>query len=121
MRVARRLLWSALVALTLVGIAAVPAHAQGKGKAKGHYKHYVVSSERAVTVTRSVLVRQGYAVVRVERLGATQVVYYRPGKKWRGRGKPPIHRMVIRTVENQVVFEETEPSVLVDIDVRLKL
>jgi hypothetical protein len=119
MRVARQLLWSALVALTLVGIAVAPAHAQGK--AKGHYKHYVVSSDRAVTVTRSVLVRQGYAVVRVERLGATQVVYYRPGKKWRGRGKPPVYRMVIRSVDDHVVFEETEPSVLVDIDVRLKL
>jgi hypothetical protein len=119
MRVARQLLWSALVALTLFGIGAAPAQAQGK--AKGHYKHYVVSSDRAVTVTRSVLVRQGYAVMRVERLGDTQVVYYRPGKKWRGRGKPPIHRLVIRTVEDHVVFEETEPSVLVDIDVRLKL
>jgi hypothetical protein len=119
MRVARQLLWSALVALTLVGIAAAPAHAQGK--AKGHHKHYVVSSEKAVTVTRSVLVRQGYAVVRVERLGDTQVVYYRPGKKWRGRGRAPIHRLVIRTVEDHVVFEETEPSVLVDIDVGLKL
>jgi hypothetical protein len=80
-----------------------------------------VSTDRAITVTRTVLVRQGYEVIRVERVGATQVVYYRPAKKWRGKGRPPVHRMVIRTVENRVVFEDTEPSVLVDIDVRLKL
>jgi hypothetical protein len=29
--------------------------------------------------------------------------------------------MVIRTVRERVVFEEAEPSVLVDIDVKLKL
>ncbi|HEX7335838.1 MAG TPA: hypothetical protein VF252_01420 [Gemmatimonadales bacterium] len=119
MRTGRQLLWSAAVAVVLIGIAATPAQAQGK--AKGKHKHYVVSTDRAITVTRTVLVRQGYEVVRVERVGPTQVVYYRPGKKWRGRGRPPLHRMVIRTVENRVVFEDTEPSVLVDIDVRLKL
>lgn len=119
MSTGRQLFWSALVAVTLIGIAATPAHAQGG--AKGKHKHYVVSTDRAITVTRTVLVRQGYEVVRVQRVGPTQVVYYRPGKKWRGKGRPPVHRMVIRTVENRVVFEDTEPSVLVDIDVRLKL
>jgi hypothetical protein len=39
----------------------------------------------------------------------------------RGRGKGPVRRMVIRTVRDRVVFEETEPSVLVDIDIKLKL
>jgi hypothetical protein len=119
MHTARRVLWSGLAIVALLGIAAVPAHAQGK--AKGKYKHYVVSTDRAVTVTRTVLVRQGYQVVRIERVGPTQVVYYRPGKRWRGKGRPPVHRMVIRTVRDRVFFEETEPSVLVDIDVNLKL
>jgi hypothetical protein len=119
MRPGRHLLWSAIVTVALLGIAAAPAEAQGK--AKGKHKHYVVSTDRAISVTRTVLVRQGYEVVRIQRVGATQVVYYRPGKKWRGRGRPPMHRMVIRTVENRVVFEDTEPSVLVDIDVKLKL
>jgi hypothetical protein len=115
-----QLFWSALVVVTLIGITAAPAHAQGK--AKGKYKHYVVSTDRAISVTRTVLVHQGFDVVRVQHVGPTRVVYYRPGKnKWRGRGRPPVYRMVIRTVENRVVFEETEPSVLVDIDVRLKL
>ena len=119
MRPGRHLLWSAIATVALLGIAAAPAEAQGK--AKGKYKHYVVSTDRAISVTRTVLVHQGYDIVRIQRVGATQVVYYRPGKKWRGRGRPPVHRMVIRTVENRVVFEDTEPSVLVDIDVKLKL
>ena len=49
------------------------------------------------------------------------MVYYKPGKRWRGKGRRPIHRLVIRTVRDRVIFEETEPSVMVDIDVRLKL
>ena len=118
MRTARQLIWSSLAIVALGGLMTAPAQAQGK--AHGKYKHYVVSSEKAVTVTRTVLVRQGYEVVRVQRVGPTQIVYYRPGKKWRGKGRRPVYRMVIRTVENRVVFEETEPSVLVDIDIRLK-
>ena len=43
------------------------------------------------------------------------------GNMGRGKGKGPIQRMVIRTVQDRVMFEDTEPSVLVDIDVRLKL
>jgi hypothetical protein len=119
MRAARQMIWSALALVAVLGITAVPVHAQGK--AKGKHKHYAVTTDRAVTVTRTVLVRQGYEVVRVEQVGPTKVVYYKPGKRWRGMGRRPIHRMVIRTVREQVVFEETDPSVLVDIDVRLKL
>jgi hypothetical protein len=54
-------------------------------------------------------------------VGATHVVYYRAGNMGHGRGKGPVRRMVIRTVRDRVVFEETEPSVLVDIDIKLKL
>lgn len=114
--VMRHLLWSGLAALALI-LSAAPAEAQGKAKDK----HYVVSSEKAVSVTRTVLVRQGYTVVRIQRVGPTHVVYYRRGNMGRGKGKGPIQRMVIRTVRDRVMFEETEPSVLVDIDVRLKL
>jgi hypothetical protein len=106
----------AVAALTL---AVVPAQAQGKGKDKD--KHYAVSSDRAVNVTRTVLVRQGYDGVRVERVGATQVVWYRAGNRGRGKGKGPLQKMVIRTVERRIVFEDTPPAVMVDIDVNLKL
>ena len=117
MPVARKLLWSGLACAILLALGVVPAHAQGKAK----HKHYVVSSDRAVSVARTVLVHQGYTVVQVKRVGATHVVYYRRGNMGRGKGKGPVQRLVIRTIRDRVVFEETEPSVLVDIDVRLKL
>ena len=114
---ARQLLWSGLTIAAVLGLAAAPAHAQGKSKDK----HYRVSSDKALSVSRTVLVEQGYHVVRVERVGATQVIYFRRGNNGRGKGKGPIQRMVIRTVRDRVFFEETEPSVLVNIDVKLKL
>ena len=117
MSLSRRLLWSALAIVALLGASVVPPQAQGKSK----YKHYVVSSDRAVSVTRTVLINQGYTVVRIERAGPSHVVYYRRGNMGRGKGKGPVQRMVIRTVRDRIVFEDTEPSVLLDIDLKLKL
>ena len=113
----RRLAVGLALALSALALSVAPAHAQGKGKDK----HYTVSTDRAVSVTRNVLVRQGYDVVRIERVGATQVVYYRAGNRGRGRGKGPVQKMVIRTVERRIVFEDTPPAIMVDIDVNLKL
>ena len=113
----RRLVAGLALAAAALAVSVAPAQAQGKGKAK----HYAVTNDRAVSVTRTVLVRQGYDVVRIERVGATQVVYYRAGNHGRGKGKGPMQRMVIRTVERRIVFEETPPAILVDIDVNLKL
>lgn len=113
----RGLLCSALLMLAAIGVSAAPAQAQGKGK----HKEYVVTTERAMSVTRSVLIRQGYTVVRIDRVGPTRVVYYRRGNMGRGKGKGPLQRLVIRTVRDRIVFEEAEPTVLVDIDVKLKL
>ncbi|MFL5403194.1 MAG: hypothetical protein ACJ8BF_10300 [Gemmatimonadales bacterium] len=117
MRAPRQVLWLGLALMALFSWSAAPAAAQGKSG----YKHYSVSSDRAVTVTRTVLLERGYKVVRVERVGATHVVYYRRGSMGRGHGRGPIQRLVIRSVRDRVVFEDTEPDVLVDIDVRLKL
>ncbi len=113
----RRVLWLSLAVVVLFGVTAGTAHAQGKNKDK----QYRVSSDKALTVTRTVLVEQGYHVVRVERVGPTQVIYFRSGNNGRGKGKGPLQRMVIRTVRDRVYFEEAEPSVLVNIDVKLKL
>jgi hypothetical protein len=113
----RRFAAGLALALSALALSVAPAHAQGKGKDK----HYAVSNDRAVTVTRNVLVRQGYDVIRIERVGATQVVYYRAGNRGRGRGKGPVQKMVIRTVERRIVFEDTPPAIMVDIDVNLKL
>jgi len=113
----RRFAAGLALAVLALAVSVAPAHAQGKGKDK----HYTVSTDRAVTVTRNVLVHQGYDVVRVERVGTTQVVYYRAGNRGRGKGKGPLQKMVIRTVERRIVFEDTPPAIMVDIDVNLKL
>jgi hypothetical protein len=117
MRVPRQLLWSGLALVALLGSTAAPAVAQGKGKAK----HYEISGDRAVNVTRTVLAERGYQLVRIERVGVTRVLYYRRGNMGRGKGLGPVQRMVIRSVQDRVVFEDAEPDVLIDIDVRLKL
>jgi hypothetical protein len=83
MRALRQVLWSCLAIVALLGTFAATAQAQGKAK----YKHYTVSSDRAVTVTRAVLVQRGYNVVRIEQVGPTRVVYYRRGNMGRGRAR----------------------------------
>jgi hypothetical protein len=117
---ARKQLFIFAFAIAVLGIGlTTPAHAQGKGKGK----HYSVSSDKAMSVTRDVLQRQGYEVVRVVHAEAedAHVVYYRRGSNGRGKGKGPVERLVIRTVERRVVFEEATPAILVDIDFHLKL
>ncbi len=103
-------------AVGLLAISAVPLAAQGKGP-----KKYAVTSDRALVVTREVLVKQGYEVVRVENSGHDIVVWYRRGSRGRGKGKGPPVKMVIHRDADRVVFLNTPSPVLVDIDVRLKL
>lgn len=111
-----------LLALSLLGVlAAAPLLAQGRGHGKGHAKkEFEVEPDRAVSVTRDVLVHQGYEVVRVETVGDDQVVYYRRGNRGRGKGKGPPMKMIIRREEHRVVFVDTPEAVLVDINVRLR-
>lgn len=87
----------------------------------GHKKEFEVAPSRAVSVTREVLVHQGYEVVRIDEVGSDQVVYYRRGNMGHGKGKGPPMKMIIRHVENRVVFVDTPDAVLVDINVRLRL
>ena len=96
---------------------AVPVIAQGHGPKK----EFVVPQSRAVIVTKDVLVRQGFEVIKIEHVGNDQVVYYRRGNMGKGKGKGPPLKMVIRRVENRVVFVDTPDAVLVDINVRLRL
>lgn len=117
MSVRRTLCGLAVLVAALTAATATQAHAQGKGKGKP----YAVSGDKAMSVTRTVLERQGYEVVRVARDGDVRVVYYRRGNNGRGKGKGPMERMVIRTVERKIVFEEVPSAILVDIDLRLKL
>jgi hypothetical protein len=106
--------------LTVLGFALVavaPVAAQGRG----HKKEFVIAPDRAISVTREVLVRQGYEVVRIETVGNDQIVYYRRGNMGRGKGKGPLVKMIVRRVQNRVVFVDTPDAVLVDINVRLRL
>jgi hypothetical protein len=108
-----------LVAIAVAAIVlcagSTPLAAQGKGK------HYAVSRDKAVAVTRDVLVRQGFEVVRIETDGPSQIVYYRAGNKGKGKGKGKVEKMVIRREAERVVFVDTPAAILVDIDIRLRL
>lgn len=110
---------SLLMVAALSAVLVVPAVAQGHGH--GPKKEFVVAPDRAMSVTREVLVRRGYEVIRIETLGNDEVVYYRRGNMGRGKGKGPPMKMIIRRVENRVVFVDAPDAVLVDINVRLRL
>ena len=102
--------------LTLAGLlAAAPAVAQRKGPTR-----YAITNDRALVVTKEVLVKQGYYVERVENSGRDMVVWYRRGSMGRGKGKGPPSRMVIHRTEDRVVFLSAPSEVLVDIDLKLK-
>lgn len=107
--------WLLLAGLSM--LVATPLAAQGKGPKK----EFVVAPNRAISVTRDVLVRQGYEVIRIETVKNDEIVYYRRGNMGKGKGKGPPMKMIIRRVENRVVFVDTPDVILVDINVRLKL
>ena len=101
----------------LVLLVALPLGAQRRGPKK----EFVVAPDRAISVTREVLVRQGFEVVRIEVVGNDQIVWYRRGNMGRGRGKGPLVKMIVRRVQNRIVFVDTPDGILVDINLRLRL
>jgi hypothetical protein len=106
-----------LVGLLAIGVlAAAPLTAQGRGA-----RPYAVTTDRALNVTRQVLGEQGFEVVRIETHDHDQVVYYRRGNMGKGKGKGRLERMVVRRVENRIVFVDTPDVFLVQLDLRLKL
>jgi len=106
-----------LLFIFLTSVFAVPALAQGRGPKR----EFVVAQSRAVIVTRDILTHQGFEVIRIERAGNVQVFYYRRGNMGKGKGKGPPMKLIIRRVENRVVFVDTPDAVLLDINVRLRL
>jgi hypothetical protein len=101
-----------LVALFLLS---APLAAQGNGK------RYAVTHDRALVVTREVLVKQGFHVVRVDVVGATQIVYYRRGNQGKGKGKGKLEKLVIRREADRIIFDDTPSALLVAIDIKLRL
>jgi len=105
----------AVIAATLLLLAAPLA-------AHGRPKRYLVTHDRALIVTREVLGRQGYDVIRVDRgPGPDMIVWYRAGSHGRGRGRGRLVRMVIHREADRVVFLETPDPILVAIDVKLRM
>ena len=107
--------------LSLIAVTALAVPLAGQGRGHGPKREFQVAPDRAVSVTREVLVHQGFEVVRIETVGNDQVVWYRRGNMGRGKGKGPPVKMIIRRVENRIVFVDTPDAILVDINVRLKL
>ena len=122
-----RFVLSVFVLAVAACVPARAAHAQGKGHGRGHgappghAKKQVVTTDRAIVVTREVLVSHGYEFVRVERLGEARVIYYRRGNMGRGKGKGPVERIVVRPAQERVVFEAAPRPLLVDINLKLGL
>lgn len=108
---------SVLTVVALALVTALPVAGQGRGPKK----EFVVAPDRAISVTREVLVRQGFEVVRIQVVGNDRIVYYRRGNMGKGKGKGPLVKMVIRRVENRVLFIDAPDAVLVDINVKLRL
>ena len=106
-----------VLALFVLASLVAPLAAQGRGPKK----EFVVAPDRAISVTRDVLVRQGYEVVRIDVVGNDRIVYYRRGNMGRGKGKGPIVKMIIRRVENRVLFVDVPDGILVDINLKLRL
>ena len=102
-------------AITALTLSAAPLAAQGNGK------RYAVSDDRAISVTRQVLVSQGYDVVEIETKGTEQIVYYRLGNKGKGKGQGKLQKMVIKREANKVVFVDTPSAIMIDINVKLSL
>jgi hypothetical protein len=105
-----------LLAVALSALAASPALAQGRGPKKA----FIVEPSHAMSVTRDVLVHQGFEIVRVEQTGNDQIVYYRAGNRGRGKGKGPPMKFTVRQMGSHVVFLDTPQPILIEINTKLK-
>ena len=78
-----------------------------------------VSSSEAVGLSREILVKHGYQVVRVETVKDAQVIYYRAGNNGRGRGQGPLRQMIVRPYGSIVTFEAAPEKVRYDIRMQI--
>ncbi|MGH6690801.1 MAG: hypothetical protein ACREF4_09000 [Gammaproteobacteria bacterium] len=109
------------LAIAAILLAVSNATAQDNGKGKGPPAKVRVTTNDAVVVTREILVKNGYEIVRVEPAGATQVIWYRLGNRGKGKGLGPPAKIIVRPHGDVVVFEGGPSRVIVDVRIRLKL
>lgn len=105
-----------LLIAAVLALVALPAAAQGRSPKR----EFTIEPTRAMSVTRHVLVHQGYEVVRVDTRGNDRIVYYRRGNMGRGKGKGPLVKLTIRRVQNRVVFVDMPNAILLDVNVKLQ-
>ena len=84
------------------------------GQAKKH-----VTTLQGVTVTREVLLANGYQIVRVAPSGASRVIYYRRGNNGNGVGLGPVQRIIVVPSGDVVRFQSVPQSLLTTILSRL--
>lgn len=121
MSIASRIALAAAVATIILAPAVAAAQGPKQARAAHAGKKARPSTDRAITVTREVLVKHGFEVVRVVAVDGAQVVYYRRGNMGRGRGKGPVEKMIIRPAPDRFIFESAPSGVTVDINIRLGL
>jgi hypothetical protein len=112
----RPLLQVLALSAVLTGLSFSTVAAQEKTK-----KSFSVTADLALQTTKTVLVAEGYDVVKLESQEELLIVYYRRGNMGKGKGKGPMEKMVIRRNHDVVVIEEVEPMLLLKIEVALKL
>ena len=130
MRIRHRVQFALLAVAALLCLAAGGAQAQGRGRGRGKDNGSQVppglakkgglppgqakKMDRAIVVTRDVLVHHGYTLVRIENDGPVRVVFYRVGSG-------PVQRFQIRPEgDDDVVVERAPRALLVDINIRLR-
>jgi hypothetical protein len=106
--------------LALAGILLAAATAlRAKGRAP---RKYATTPERALTVTRELLGRHGYEVVRVTGQHLNRIIWYRRAGR-RSDGQPPLRKIVIRRLpaERRVLLMHAPPAILGETDVHLRM
>jgi hypothetical protein len=94
--------------------AEIKADKKGEAQAKKH-----VTTLQGVSVTRDVLLANGYQVVNVVPSGTSQVIYYRRGNMGQGRGLGPVQKIVVVPAGQVVQFQSVPQSLLSTILSRL--
>ena len=84
------------------------------GQAKKH-----VTIVQGVTVTREVLLANGFQIVRVAPSGASRIIYYRRGNMGNGRGLGPVQQLIVVPAGDVVRFQSVPQSLLTTILNRL--